>query len=69
MEKSNYLSARDAPLILGINEKKVYALAQAGKLPGTKVTGKWLFLRKELDELLHSLALRKVRRFLMESSL
>jgi len=66
MENSNYLSARDVSFLLGIDEKKVYALAQVGKLPGTKVTGKWLFLRKELDELLHNRALRTVRRFSME---
>jgi len=69
MEKSNYLSAKDVSRLLGINEKKVYSLVQAGKLPGTKVTGKWLFLRKELDELLHSRVLQTVRRFSMEYGL
>ncbi len=69
MENNNYLSAKDVSLLLGINEKKVYALAQAGKLPGTKVTGKWLFLRKELDALLHSRALQTIRRFSMEYGL
>ncbi len=35
---------------LGINEKKVYYLAKAGKLPCTRVTGKWLFPKKLIDE-------------------
>jgi excisionase family DNA binding protein len=35
---------------LGINEKKVYYLAKAGKIPCTRVTGKWLFPKKLIDE-------------------
>lgn len=35
---------------LGINEKKVYYLAKGGKLPCTRVTGKWLFPKKLIDE-------------------
>ena len=35
--------------LLHINEKKIYALAKEGRLPGTKVTGKWLFPKKELE--------------------
>jgi putative molybdopterin biosynthesis protein len=34
---------------LGINEKKVYALAKAKKIPCTRVTGKWTFPRKLID--------------------
>ena len=52
-------SAADAPRFLGvrevaeylqINEKKVYALAAEGRIPGTKVTGKWLFPRDLVDQ-------------------
>jgi putative molybdopterin biosynthesis protein len=35
---------------LQINEKKVYALASEGVLPGTKITGKWLFPRLLVDQ-------------------
>jgi excisionase family DNA binding protein len=35
---------------LGINEKQVYYLAKAGRLPCTRVTGKWLFPKKLVDE-------------------
>ncbi|OHD70434.1 MAG: hypothetical protein A2W19_15580 [Spirochaetes bacterium RBG_16_49_21] len=34
---------------LGINEKQVYALIKAGKIPCTKVTGKWVFPRSLID--------------------
>jgi excisionase family DNA binding protein len=35
---------------LGINEKKVYFLARGGKIPCTRVTGKWAFPKKLIDE-------------------
>ncbi|MGD2112792.1 MAG: substrate-binding domain-containing protein, partial [Gammaproteobacteria bacterium] len=34
---------------LQINEKKIYALANEGRLPGTKITGKWLFPKALID--------------------
>jgi excisionase family DNA binding protein len=46
-----FLTVRDAASLLRINEKKVYALAAKKKLPGTKVTGKWLFPRIDLEQL------------------
>ena len=44
------LTAKEAADYLNINEKKIYALANARKIPCTKVTGKWLFPRKIIDE-------------------
>ena len=44
------MNARQAADYLGINEKKVYQLASEGRLPGTKVTGKWLFPRDLVDQ-------------------
>jgi excisionase family DNA binding protein len=35
---------------LGINEKQVYYLAKTGRLPCTRVTGKWLFPKRLVDE-------------------
>lgn len=35
---------------LGINEKKVYFMAKAGKLPCTRVTGKWAFPKRLIDD-------------------
>lgn len=37
------LSTREVAAYLGINEKMVYTLVTEKGLPGTKVTGKWLF--------------------------
>jgi excisionase family DNA binding protein len=35
---------------LGIHEKQVYALVKAGRIPATRVTGKWIFPKKLIDE-------------------
>ena len=43
------MNTRQAARYLGINEKKVYALAKARKIPCTRVTGKWTFPRKLID--------------------
>lgn len=41
---------KQAAEYLQINEKKVYALASEGRIPGTKITGKWLFPRDLIDQ-------------------
>lgn len=46
---SPFLSVREVAQYLKINTKKVYALVSEGKIPATKVTGKWLFPRKLVD--------------------
>ena len=61
------LTAREASRLLNINEKKVYALAQRGKLPGTKVTGKWIFPRAEMEEYLRIQARQTLRESFFES--
>jgi len=45
-----FMTVPQAARYLQINEKKVYELAAAGALPGTKVTGKWLFPRLLVDQ-------------------
>lgn len=45
-----FLSVKQAAEYLQINEKKVYALASEGRIPGTKITGKWLFPRDLIDQ-------------------
>jgi putative molybdopterin biosynthesis protein len=37
------LNVREVARYLGVNEKKVYFLAKTGKIPCTRVTGKWTF--------------------------
>lgn len=49
-EASPYMTVKDVAAYLHLNEKKVYQLASDGHLPATKVTGKWLFPRKLLDQ-------------------
>lgn len=44
-----FLSVKQAALYLQLNEKKIYALANQGVIPATKVTGKWMFPRALLD--------------------
>ena len=48
-----FLNARQLAEYLQINEKKIYALANEGLLPGTKVTGKWLFPKSLIDNWLY----------------
>jgi putative molybdopterin biosynthesis protein len=43
------MNTRQVARYLGINEKKVYALAKVRKIPCTRVTGKWTFPRKLID--------------------
>jgi excisionase family DNA binding protein len=45
-----FLSVKQAAEYLQINEKKVYSLASEGRIPGTKITGKWLFPRDLIDQ-------------------
>jgi putative molybdopterin biosynthesis protein len=66
-ENKELLTAKEAADFLKINEKKVYSLAQGGKLPGTKITGKWIFPKAELETFLKSKAKESVRKSFFES--
>jgi putative molybdopterin biosynthesis protein len=44
------MNTREVARYLGINQKKVYFLAKAGKIPCTRVTGKWAFPKKLIDQ-------------------
>jgi excisionase family DNA binding protein len=44
------MNTREVARYLGINEKKVYFLAKAGKIPCTRVTGKWTFPKNLIDQ-------------------
>jgi excisionase family DNA binding protein len=56
------MNTRQVAGYLGINEKKIYALAKAGKIPCTRVTGKWTFPRKLIDAWIEQSAVRPERR-------
>jgi len=47
--KTPFLSVKQVADYLQLNEKKVYALANEGHIPATKVTGKWMFPRELIN--------------------
>jgi putative molybdopterin biosynthesis protein len=44
------MNTKEVAQYLGIHEKQVYALIRAGRIPATRVTGKWIFPKKLIDE-------------------
>lgn len=47
---ADLMNTKEVARYLGINEKKVYFLAKAGKIPCTRVTGKWTFPKRLIDQ-------------------
>ncbi|MDD5170251.1 MAG: substrate-binding domain-containing protein, partial [Syntrophales bacterium] len=45
-----FMNTKEVALYLDIHEKQVYALIKAGRIPATRVTGKWIFPKKMIDE-------------------
>lgn len=45
-----FMNVRQVARYLQINEKKVYALVNEGRIPATRLTGKWLFPRDLVDQ-------------------
>jgi len=54
MEGKKLLNTREVARLLGINEKMVYSLISEKGLPGTKVTGKWLFPQHLVEQWLEN---------------
>lgn len=48
-QPSSFMSVKQVAEYLQLNEKKIYTLANAGNIPGTKITGKWLFPKTLID--------------------
>ncbi len=44
------MTTREVAAYLGIHEKQVYRLLRQGRLPGTRVTGRWIFSRRFVRE-------------------
>jgi putative molybdopterin biosynthesis protein len=44
------MNTKEVAQYLGIHEKQVYALIKAKRIPSTRVTGKWIFPKKLIDE-------------------
>ncbi len=49
-EGPTYLTVRQVAEYLQLNEKKIYALVQEGRIPATRATGKWLFPKQLVDD-------------------
>jgi excisionase family DNA binding protein len=59
------MNTREVARYLDIHEKQVYALIKTGRMPATRVTGKWIFPRKVIDQWIETNAvtgLEEVRR-------
>jgi len=48
------MNTKEVAKYLGVHEKQVYALIKSKKIPSTRVTGKWIFPRKLIDEWIDS---------------
>jgi excisionase family DNA binding protein len=46
---AKYMNTQELSQYLGINEKKIYTLIAEKKLPATKITGKWIFIKELVD--------------------
>jgi excisionase family DNA binding protein len=55
------LSTREVAQYLGIHEKQVYRLLRQGRLPGTRVTGRWIFSRRLVQEWIEACSRAAVR--------
>ena len=53
---SELMNTKEVAKYLDIHEKQVYLLIKAGKIPCTRVTGKWIFPIKLIDEWLQTSA-------------
>jgi putative molybdopterin biosynthesis protein len=49
-EAPRFMNVRQVARYLQLNEKKVYALVNEGRIPATRLTGKWLFPRDLVDQ-------------------
>ena len=54
MNYQPFLSTKEVAQFLDVNEKMVYSLVSEKGLPASKVTGKWLFPRRLVEQWLES---------------
>ena len=48
--RPRFMTVRQVASYLQVNEKKIYSLVREGKIPASKLTGKWLFPRDLVDQ-------------------
>ena len=49
LDSNVFMSVKQVAEYLHLNEKKIYTLVNEGKIPATKITGKWMFPRELVD--------------------
>ena len=55
------MNTREVARYLDIHEKQVYGLIKSGKVPATRVTGKWIFPKRLIDEWIETNAKQGVK--------
>ena len=48
------MNTKEVAQLFGIHEKQVYALIKSKRIPSTRITGKWVFPKKLIDEWIES---------------
>ena len=56
-----FMNTKEVARYLDIHEKQVYALIKAKKIPASRVTGKWVFPKKLIDEWIEKDAMAGIR--------
>jgi putative molybdopterin biosynthesis protein len=62
------MNTKEVAQYLDIHEKQVYGLIKAGRIPCTRVTGKWIFPKKMIDEWIDSDAKSGIKQARKKSS-
>ena len=55
------MNTKEVARYLDIHEKQVYGLIKSGRIPATKVTGKWIFPKRLIDEWIETNAKQGVK--------
>jgi len=58
--EDTFLNTKEVAELLNIHEKQVYALIKAKRIPCTRVTGKWLFPQRLLEDWIKEDALKSI---------
>lgn len=56
------MSTKEVAHYLGVHEKQVYALIKAKRIPSTRITGKWVFPKRLIDDWIESHARQGLER-------
>ena len=49
-EPSGWMTLEEVANYLRLSRSKLYDMSQSGEIPGSKVVGRWRFLRSEIDD-------------------